>query len=121
LHNIDTEEKIPAAGLKLDRSTGGTEWEMGNTQYGHGLSYDSGLVMLKSWMITLPTVDKSTKEKEEETKYELGDTLRNGCRANFPSATHAIKILFNGGVSTDGYHPLIPTDTRFFSVIMPRG
>jgi hypothetical protein len=106
LRNTDTNNDIKAAGLKLDRATGGTEWEMGNTQYGHGLSYNSGLVMLKAWMYPFT---------------EKGDTAMNHCRNDFPSTTHVIKILFNGGISTDGIHPLIPSDTRFFTIMKSRG
>jgi hypothetical protein len=43
-------KNVAAAGLKLDRDNGSTEWEMGMTQYGHGLSYESGLVMLQAKM-----------------------------------------------------------------------
>lgn len=106
LRNIDTQADIKAAGLKLDRATGGTEWEMGNIQYGHGMSYESGLVMLKAWMY--PYTNK-------------GETAENDCRKDFPSTTHVIKVMFNGGISTDGYHPLIPSDTRFFNVVKSRG
>lgn len=106
LNNIDTQKYIKAAGLKLDFATGGTEWEMGLKQYGYGMSYNSGLVMLKAWMYPFT---------------EKGETAENHCRIDFPSTTHVIKILFNGGVSVDGYHPLIPSDTRFFTIYKPRG
>jgi hypothetical protein len=78
---------------------------MGQEQYGHGLSYESGLVMLKAWMYPFTT---------------KGETAENHCRIDFPSTTHVIKILFNGGVSVDGKHPLIPSDVRFFSVLKTR-
>jgi len=101
LRNTDTAANIKAAGLKLDRAAGGTEWEMGTEQYGHGLAYESGLVMLKAWMYPFTT---------------KGETAENHCRVDFPSTTHVIKVMFNGGVSVDGLHPLIPSDVRFFSV-----
>jgi hypothetical protein len=80
---------------------------MGNTQYGHGLSYEGGLVMLKAWMF--PFSDKGENE-----------LTPNHCRVDFPSTTHVIKIMFNGEVTTDGYHPIIPSDTRLFSILKPR-
>lgn len=55
--------------------------------------------MLKAWMYAMPG------------DTEKGDTAGNHCKIDFPSTTHVIKILFNGGVSKDGYHPLIPSDT----------
>jgi len=78
---------------------------MGEEQYGHGLSYESGLVMLKAWLYPFS---------------DVGETAENHCKVDFPSTTHVIKVMFNGGVSTDGYHPLIPSDTRFFSILKAR-
>jgi len=57
--------------------------------------------MLKAWMYPFTT---------------KGETAENHCRVDFPSTTHVIKVMFNGGVSVDGLHPLIPSDVRFFSV-----
>lgn len=70
------------------------------------MAYDSGLVMLKAWMYPFT---------------EKGETDLNHCRNDFPSTTHVIKILFNGGFTTDGIHPLVPDDTRFFTVMKSRG
>jgi hypothetical protein len=62
------------------------------------MSYQSGLVMLKAWMYAMPGAT------------EKGDTAGNHCKIDFPSTTHVIKVMFNGGISKDGYHPLIPSD-----------
>jgi len=70
------------------------------------MAYDSGLVMLKAWMYPFT---------------EKGETDLNHCRNDFPSTTHVIKIMFNGGMTIDGIHPLVPDDTRFFTVMKPRG
>ena len=78
---------------------------MGNKQYGHGLAYDSGLVMLKAWMYPFTT------KGEYDLNKSLNANSENHCRVNFPSTTHVIKVMFNGPVSKDGYHPIIPTDT----------
>ena len=69
------------------------------------MSYESGLVMLKAWMYPFT---------------EKGETSNNHCRNDFPSTTHVIKVMFNGGISKDGYHPMIPSDTRLFNIFKPR-
>lgn len=81
---------------------------MGQKQYGYGMSYESGLVMLKAWMYKYTPV---------------GDTAKNGCMVDFAERkpNWVIKIMFNGGVSKDGYHPLIPSDTEVFTIMKKRG
>jgi len=44
--NYKTGTETKAAGLKLDRDNGSQNWAMGTKQYGYGLSYEAGLVML---------------------------------------------------------------------------
>lgn len=70
------------------------------------MSYEAGPVMLKSWLYPIT---------------QKGETAENSCTVDFPSTTHVIKVMFNGPVTTDGIHALLPSDTRFFNVILPRG
>jgi len=79
---------------------------MGDTQYGHSMSYESGLVMLKALMYEFS---------------ERGEGLENHCRNEFPATTHVIKILFNGGFTINGIHPLLPSDTSLFTIMKARG
>jgi len=71
---------------------------MGNKQYGYGLSYESGIVMLKAWVYKFSKIGEGGKEN-------------NHCQNNFPKTTHVIKVLFNAPMFKDGVHPLIPSDT----------
>lgn len=48
---------------------------------------------------------------------DTGETAANHCRVDFPSTTHVIKVMFNGPVTKDGYHPIVPSDTDLFNVI----
>lgn len=73
------------------------------------MSYDSGLVMLKAWAYKFTENGEGTSPGA------------NHCKTLFPTTTHVIKVLFNGGMTKDGIHPLIPTDTSLFTVIMKRG
>lgn len=98
---------ISAKGLRLERETGGGTYQMGDAQYGHSMSYESGLVMLKAWAF-------------EFTMKGEGELMENHCRVDWPATTHVIRILFNGGPSKDGIHPLLPSDTSFFSILLPR-
>lgn len=52
---------------------------------------------------------------------EVGETAKNHCRVDFPSTTHVVKILFNGQITKDGIHPLVPSDTSYFTVMKARG
>ena len=105
-------KQISAKGLKLERETGGASWggftTSSTTQYGHSMSYESGLLMLQAWAYPFT-------EKGEGTQIE------NHCRIDFPLTTHVIKVLFNGGFTKDGIHPLLPSDTSLFTVYLPRG
>lgn len=70
------------------------------------MSYESGLVMLKAWGYPYSYV---------------GEDAKNDCWYNFPATTHVIKILFNGGMTKNGIHPLVPSDTSFFTIFKKRG
>lgn len=72
------------------------------------MSYESGLVMLKAWAF-------------EFTEKGESEDITNHCRVDFPLTTHVIRILFNGGPTKDGIHPLLPSDTSFFTILLPRG
>lgn len=50
-----------------------------------------------------------------------GESADNHCRVGFPATTHVIRIMFNGGMTKDGIHPLLPNDTSYFTVLMKRG
>lgn len=40
----------------------------------------------------------------------------NHCRVNFPSTTHRLRLLWDGGVSLDGRRPITPDRTDLFRV-----
>lgn len=61
--------------------------------------------MLKAWMYPIT---------------QRGETALNSCTVDFPSTTHVIKVMFNGGFTIDGIHPLVPDDTRFFTILKKR-
>ena len=69
------------------------------------MEYTSGLVMLKAWVYRFSTIGEDMN-------------AQNHCRANFPSTTHVIKVLFSGGFTRDGVHSLLPTDTSFFTITL---
>ena len=64
--------------------------------------------MLKSWIYEFSTVGESTR-------------YVNHCQTLFPETSHVIKILFNGGFTKNGVHPLIPTDTDLFTIFLKDG
>lgn len=47
---------------------------------------------------------------------DTGETGLNQCKKDFPATTHVMKVLFSGHITKDGYHPLTPSDTSFFTI-----
>lgn len=64
--------------------------------------------MLRAWLFEFSTLGE-------------GEMFPNHCGIEFPATTHVIKILFNGGFTKNGIHPLVPSDTSLFTVMLPRG
>jgi len=75
------------------------------------LEWTSGLVMLKAWGFAFTTEGEGVGPWYKE----------NHCHVNFPETTHVVKVLFNGGVSLDGVHSILPTDTDFFTINKENG
>lgn len=47
---------------------------------------------------------------------DVGDTENNFCQIDFPGSSHVIKVIFNGGMTSDGVRSLLPSDTDMFTL-----
>ena len=82
---------------------------------GPALDYSNGLELLTVDLEVFSTAG------EETTNTIRGKIFPNHCRVLFPETTHRLRLLFDGGVSLDGRHPITPDRTDLFEVLDAQG
>ena len=80
---------------------------------GPSLSWSNGCVLLDARLEVFSTTGETLKGKLfPPTTGEFP----NHCRVNFPTTTHRIRMLWNGGVSHDGRRSVNPDEINLFRV-----
>ena len=95
----------------------GTKISAKGLQYsGPALDYSNGLELLGVELEVFSTVGEATTNIPMR-----GKVFPNHCRVLFPETTHRLRLLFDGGVSLDGRHPITPDRTDLFEVLDSQG
>lgn len=77
---------------------------------GPSLVWENGVRLLDARLEPFSTKGETTRSFTRSKAYP------NHCHVNFPTSTHRIRLLFDGGVSVDGVNPLTPTRVDLFDV-----
>lgn len=93
--------KISAKGLKY---------------FGSALNYSRGPELLTVELEVFSTLGEETSNIPIR-----GKIFPNHCHVLFPETTHRLRLLFDGGVSLDGKHPITPDRTDLFHVLDAHG
>lgn len=80
--------------------------------YGQGLEFTSELVMLQAVFYKFSTEGEGKKPSFPG---------KNHCRMDFNKTTHVIKVMGNGGFTTNGINELFPDDTAVLDVVLANG
>jgi hypothetical protein len=78
---------------------------------GDSLSWESGCRLLDARLEAFSTAGETL-----HGSIFKGGLFPNHCHVNFLASTHRLRLLWNGGVSRDGRHEILPTDTHLFRV-----
>ena len=77
---------------------------------GPSLVWENGATLLDARLETFTTKGETTRSLLRAKAYP------NHCHVNFPSATHRIRMLWDGGVSLDGANPITPDRVDLFNI-----
>lgn len=99
--------------LMLIRPDGSSVSAQGLTYSGPDLDVNNGPVLL--------TADLEAFSADGELGAQNGAQYPNHCQVNFPSTTHRIRLLFNGGVTYDGLRSIVPDHTSLFELSTASG
>eukprot|EP00940_MAST-03C_sp_MAST-3C-sp2_P002289 g2289.t1 len=77
---------------------------------GSSLVWENGATLLDARLETFTTKGETTSNLARAKVYP------NHCHVNFPSATHRIRLLWDGGVSLDGANPITPDRVDLFNI-----
>merc|ERR1712070_164179 len=80
-----------------------------------GLTYSGPSLDVSNGPFLL-TVHLEPFTTDGETLRGIGNFYPNHCQMNFPSTTHRLRLLFDGGVTLDGLRAIMPDRTDMFVV-----
>ena len=74
--------------------------------YGEGLEFTSGVIILQAMMYPFSKIGESTFPDCIRPTHMFN--CENHCAVDFPSTTHIIRVVLNGGITYDGVHNILP-------------
>ena len=86
----------------------------GMTYSGDSLVWENGAQLLDARLEPFSTSGETLKDPLFPP--QLRGRFPNHCQVNFPTTTHRLRLLWNGGITHDGSHSLTPDNTDFFRV-----